>query len=169
MRMPALARSLSKRRPFRHSLSGPPFPLPYKCFYRSEDRIPVNFLHDLRRRRMFRLVGLYIVGAWVVIQVAEALFQAWGIPESAMRFVFIGASTVLPDCPRLRLGLRHHKRRHCSHDEQAGADEVGQTCRLQKHRDYAVLTALVVIGASVIVRQCRQDPGRDRGRAGHYP
>jgi len=56
----------------------------------------VNILQDLRRRRMFRLIGLYVVGAWVVIQVAEALFQAWGVPGTAMRFVFIGAFLCFP-------------------------------------------------------------------------
>ena len=56
----------------------------------------MKLLHDLRRRRMFRLAGLYIVGAWVVIQVAEALFAAWGIPETANRYVFIAAAMCFP-------------------------------------------------------------------------
>jgi hypothetical protein len=30
-----------------------------------------SFVHELRRRRVFRVVGMYIVAAWVVLQVAD--------------------------------------------------------------------------------------------------
>jgi TolB-like protein/Tfp pilus assembly protein PilF len=53
----------------------------------------MNLLRELRRRRVFRLAGLYIVGAWLAIQVASIFFPAWGIPETALRY-FILASVV---------------------------------------------------------------------------
>ena len=31
----------------------------------------VSVLQELRRRKVFRLAALYIVGAWVVLQVAD--------------------------------------------------------------------------------------------------
>ena len=51
----------------------------------------MKLLRELRRRQMFRLVGLYIVGAWLVIQVADIAFPTWGIPDSAMRLLFYAA------------------------------------------------------------------------------
>lgn len=45
---------------------------------------------ELRRRRVFRVAGLYIVTAWVGVQVASLVFPAIDIDESALRFVWVG-------------------------------------------------------------------------------
>ncbi len=44
----------------------------------------MNVWQELRRRRVFRLIGLYIVGAWLAIQVAATFFPAWAIPETLL-------------------------------------------------------------------------------------
>ena len=51
---------------------------------------------ELRRRRVFRLSGLYILGSWAIIQVADIFFPAFGIPESALRFLFVAAFACFP-------------------------------------------------------------------------
>ena len=51
---------------------------------------------EARRRRVFRLAGLYIVGAWVIVQIALAAFPAFGIPDTAIRYVWIGVAIGLP-------------------------------------------------------------------------
>jgi len=56
----------------------------------------LKLLHDLRRRRVFRLAGLYIVGAWIVIEVSSVFFPAWGIPDTALRYLFIAAALLFP-------------------------------------------------------------------------
>jgi TolB-like protein len=56
----------------------------------------MKFWQELRRRRVFRLAGLYIVGSWVIIQVADISFPAWGVPESALRYLFIAAAACFP-------------------------------------------------------------------------
>ena len=56
----------------------------------------MTFWQELRRRRVFRLAGLYIIGMWVVIQVADISFQAWGVPDSALRYLFIAAFVCFP-------------------------------------------------------------------------
>ncbi len=43
-----------------------------------------GFVHELRRRHTFRTAGLYIVGAWLVMQAADVFFPAWGLPEAAI-------------------------------------------------------------------------------------
>ena len=51
---------------------------------------------ELRRRRVFRTAGLYIVGAWVALQVSDLAFASWGLPDTALRFVWITAIVLFP-------------------------------------------------------------------------
>ena len=51
---------------------------------------------ELRRRRIFRTAGFYIVGAWVFLQVSDLVFPALDISESAIRFVWLGVILVSP-------------------------------------------------------------------------
>lgn len=56
----------------------------------------MNVWQELRRRRVFRLIGLYIVGVWLAIQVAATFFPAWGIPDAALRYLIMAAVFGLP-------------------------------------------------------------------------
>jgi TolB-like protein len=51
---------------------------------------------ELRRRRVFRTAALYIVGAWLVLQVADVVFPALDIPDRALRYVLFGAVFTFP-------------------------------------------------------------------------
>ncbi len=55
-----------------------------------------QLLRELRRRRIFRVAGIYIVAAWVAVQVFSELFPALNIPAEAIRFVWAGAMLVFP-------------------------------------------------------------------------
>ena len=46
-------------------------------------------IRELRRRRVLRLAGIYIVAAWVAVQVADQLFPAIGVPEEAILHVWL--------------------------------------------------------------------------------
>lgn len=56
----------------------------------------MSLFQEFRRRRVFRLAALYIVGAWVVLQVADLAFESWDIPSSALRYVWLGAILGFP-------------------------------------------------------------------------
>jgi len=56
----------------------------------------LNVFAEARRRRVFGVLALYIVGAWVVLQVAATLFPGWRIPDEAIRFVWLGAVLLFP-------------------------------------------------------------------------
>jgi TolB-like protein len=56
----------------------------------------VRFVRELRRRRVFRTAALYIVGAWLVMQVADVTFPALEIPERAVRYVLFAALAGFP-------------------------------------------------------------------------
>jgi TolB-like protein/tetratricopeptide (TPR) repeat protein len=47
----------------------------------------IRFLKELRRRRVFRVAGLYVVAMWLLMQAANILFPAWGIPDAAINFL----------------------------------------------------------------------------------
>jgi TolB-like protein len=55
-----------------------------------------RFIRELRRRRVFRTAALYIVGAWLVMQVADVTFPALDIPERAVRYVLFAALAGFP-------------------------------------------------------------------------
>ena len=54
------------------------------------------FIREARRRQVFGVVALYVVGVWIVLQAADLAFPGLGIPESAIRYVWIGAILGLP-------------------------------------------------------------------------
>ena len=55
-----------------------------------------KIVRELRRRRVFRLAGIYVISAWVAVQVASEAFPGLGIPEAAIRFVWLGAILGFP-------------------------------------------------------------------------
>ncbi len=48
-----------------------------------------NFFAELRRRNVIRMAGLYLVGAWLVTQVAETLLPAFDVPIWVLRAIII--------------------------------------------------------------------------------
>ncbi len=55
-----------------------------------------GFFAELRRRHVFRVAGIYVVGAWVVLQVADLAFDSFGLPPTAMRYVWFALIAALP-------------------------------------------------------------------------
>lgn len=44
---------------------------------------------EASRRRVFRVAGLYIIGAWLVLQVADVVFPGLGIPDGAIGVLLV--------------------------------------------------------------------------------
>ena len=55
-----------------------------------------ELLQEARRRRVFRVVALYVVGAWVALQAADLAFPGLGVADSAIRYVWIASILGLP-------------------------------------------------------------------------
>jgi len=51
---------------------------------------------ELRRRKVFRVAAVYLVAAWVVIQVADAVFEPIGLPTWSLRLVIVLVSLGFP-------------------------------------------------------------------------
>ena len=56
----------------------------------------MNILHEMRRRRVFRFSAMYIVAAWLVVQVADIVFPAWDIPDAGIRYLIYAAFLAFP-------------------------------------------------------------------------
>jgi adenylate cyclase len=49
----------------------------------------MKFVAELKRRNGFRMAGLYLVGAWLVVQVASMVSPAFELPSWALRGVIV--------------------------------------------------------------------------------
>lgn len=58
--------------------------------------IVAEFAKEARRRRVFRVMAVYIVGLWVLLQVADVLFPAVGIEESRKLYILLGGLICFP-------------------------------------------------------------------------
>ena len=47
----------------------------------------MSFFEELKRRNVFRMAVLYLVGSWLLMQVADVLFEQLGVPPWAFRLV----------------------------------------------------------------------------------
>ena len=102
------------------------------------------FLKEARRRRVFRVAALYIVAAWIALQAAALAFPGLSIPESAIRYVWIGAILGLPVA--LFFGWRY--------DFIGGRvirteDSDSETDLSLRRADYLILAALAVVVAGI--------------------
>jgi adenylate cyclase len=50
---------------------------------------PESFFGELRRRNVIRMAGLYLVGAWLIVQVAGTVLPMFGAPEWLPRTIVI--------------------------------------------------------------------------------
>jgi len=55
-----------------------------------------TFLRELRRRKVFRMAGFYIVGAWLIMQAADVFFPGWGLPDAAINVLLVAAVVGFP-------------------------------------------------------------------------
>jgi TolB-like protein len=110
----------------------------------------MKLLHELRRRRVFGTVALYIVTAWVVIQVAAELFPGLDIPERAIRFVWLASILCFP------VAILFAWRFQITSDgvvktPPASAGEDASNIRLSGF-DYAMLATLALLIVGILLR-----------------
>jgi hypothetical protein len=52
----------------------------------------MNFFTELKRRNVIRFAGLYLVGAWLLTQVASTVLPTFDVPTWALRGLIITPS-----------------------------------------------------------------------------
>jgi len=56
----------------------------------------MSFWKELQERKVFRVASIYLVVMWIIIQVTADLFPAFGVPDWAMRLVYLVAILGFP-------------------------------------------------------------------------
>jgi TolB-like protein len=108
----------------------------------------IRLIAELRRRRVFRTAALYIVGTWLVLQVADVVFPALDIPEQGIRYVLIAAVLGFPAA--LIFGWFFEISAHGVHrTAPAGAEEAAEAIPLRRG-DYIILGALVAVVGAIL-------------------
>ncbi len=49
----------------------------------------MNFFAELKRRNVFRVGIAYLIGSWLLAQIAELLLDTFNAPEWTMQFIFV--------------------------------------------------------------------------------
>jgi TolB-like protein len=107
-----------------------------------------QFLTELRRRRVFRVAGIYIVGCWVVLQVADLAFQSFGLPDAGLKWVWMAALLGSPIA--LIFGWRYDiTTSGIVRTAPRGADDAVDLAL--RRADYFILAALGVIAVVVLL------------------
>jgi TolB-like protein/Tfp pilus assembly protein PilF len=107
---------------------------------------------DLRRRKVLRVLAVYLVGAWVVLQVADvAVLPAFGIPDIGIRYLVIAA--IVGFCVALALSWRYQVTPRGLLRQPSGTADEGSGNPLHGS-DWLVIgvlavTALLALGGAV--------------------
>ena len=56
----------------------------------------MTFFEELKKRKVFRVVGVYAIVAWLIIQIGESTFEALRLPPWALTFIIILLFTGFP-------------------------------------------------------------------------
>lgn len=117
----------------------------------------VSFLTEARRRRVFRTGGLYIVGAWVLLQVADLGLEALELPGALLRYFWLLAFAGLP----LALVFGWYYDIAADGIRKTPAAAHGHTAEFAPRiPDYAIIAALAIIAGVVtagLLHQARMD------------
>ena len=109
----------------------------------------LRLLKELRRRRVFRVAGLYVVAVWLLMQAANMLFPAWGIPDAAIRFLLWAGLAGFPVA--LAFGwVFDISAEGIRRTQPVGSeDELLRSLPLRR-ADYVILSAFVLVVAAIV-------------------
>ncbi len=109
----------------------------------------LKVLRELRRRHVFRNAGFYLVGAWVVLQVADVIAEPAGLPAWTMTALLYLIIAVFPLA--VYIGWRYDfTDRGIVRTESATNSEIENTDLSLNTSDYLILAAFVLVTGAVI-------------------
>ena len=122
-----------------------------------------QFVRETRRSRVLRTAVIYIIGAWVLLQVIALAFQSFGIPDTALQYIWLAA--IAGFSLALIFGWRYDiTPKGIVRTPPAG---VTDTTNLSLRKpDYIVLVALTVVAVIFVgstINEIRQGPLRGAG------
>ena len=107
-----------------------------------------QFLRELRQRKVFRTVALYVIAALVTLQIADLALPGLGIPEVAIRYVWVGTFLGFP-LAVLFGWLYQITPQGIVRSAPLGADDAADISL--KRTDYVLLTVFVIAIGGIII------------------
>ena len=107
-----------------------------------------RLIHEMRRRHVFRTAAIYVVGAWLVMQIADVIFPALDIPERAMRYVLAGALLGFPIA--VVLGWFYEIGAHGIRRTAPAAPGEQEAAQALRRTDYLILAAVAGVAAMIV-------------------
>ena len=114
----------------------------------NSDSVLSRFVRELRRRRVFQTAGLYVVGAWLIMQAADVFFPAWGLPDAALNVLLVTAVTGFPLA--LVFGWRYDITPYGINRTPSAGETRSDTELHLRRKDYLVLGALALVAAIIV-------------------
>ena len=107
-----------------------------------------QFFGELRRRRVLGTTAIYVVAAWVLVQVASEVFPAFNIPEFAIRYVWVGVVSGFPLA--LIVGCIYEiSPRRINRTPQTGSGDGAGTPL--KRFDFLVLSGIAAVAIGIVI------------------
>ena len=128
-----------------------------------------RFFSELQRRRVLRTAALYVVGAWLVMQVGDVVFPALDIPERSLRYVLFGALLGFPAV--IVFGWFFDVGAHGISRTPPAGPEVSDEPQPLRAADYVLLTAFLAVAIAIVYSMAdraadEQGFAPDRSRTG---
>ena len=102
----------------------------------------MGFFVELKRRNVFRVGALYVVGAWVLLQVADLLFDILELPDVALKWVF--GLLVLGAPVALFLAWAYELTPDGLRPDTGPASQVHRSAPSGRYFDFAIIALLVI-------------------------
>jgi len=120
----------------------------------------MSFLQELKRRNVVKVAVLYVVASWLLLQVAELLFDAMNVPEEWLRFLIailvLGMPFVLIFSWVFELTPEGVKREKDIDREQSVTPQTGQ--RINTVIVVLLVVAVAMIGVDRLVPEKAAEP-----------
>ena len=119
-------------------------------------KVRVGFIQELRRRRVFNTVALYIVGAWISLQAIGLALPGLNIPDFAIRYAWIAAFLLFPLV--LVIGWRYDITKH-GIKRTPPASAESQFDQSLRRVDNVILAVLAILAVGIIYQLTMQIGG----------
>ncbi len=122
-----------------------------------------QFVREMRHRRVFRTAAIYVVVAWVLLQVIALAFQSFGVPDVALRYIWFTAVAGFPLA--LVFGWRYDiTPQGIVRTPPEGVTEAPDlSLRKSDYVILAALTAVALVFVGSTINEIRQGPLRGAG------
>ena len=107
-----------------------------------EANLSVSVFTELRRRNVYRIAAAYVIAAWLIIQLVETIFPAFGFDEAATRLAVI--VLIIGFVPAVVLAWAFEITPQGLRLDTQGDSRIGPDPRASRRLDQVIIATLVI-------------------------